>query len=48
MYKVYEIFSDGKRFFRFESDDKFNCEVYIHHHYYDCKYSKLIIVEDNK
>lgn len=43
MYRVYEVFPDGKRFFRFESNDKFECEVYVYHHEYDCKYSKLIV-----
>ena len=43
MYQVYEVFSDGKKFFRFESDDEFTCKVYVYHHQYDCRYSKLII-----
>ena len=40
---VYEVFPDGKKFFRFESDDRFECEVYVYHHQYDHKVSKLII-----
>lgn len=36
MFVVYEIFkTDGKKFFRFESEDKFTCEVYVDHHKYD-------------
>lgn len=51
MFAVYEVFnSDGKRFLRYESDDKFDCEVYVEHHKYDyCAVlngeSKLIIEE---
>ena len=29
MYKVYEVFPDGERFFHFEHDDYFTCEVYV-------------------
>lgn len=43
MHAVYEIFPDGKKFFRFESADRFECEVYIAHHQYDYKIGKLII-----
>lgn len=50
MYKVFEIFPDGNKIFRFESDDIFECEVFINHHQYDyCvirSKSKLIIEED--
>lgn len=42
-YTVYEVFPDGKKFFRFESDDHFECEVYVYHHEYDHRESKLII-----
>lgn len=42
-YTVYEVFPDGKRFFRFESNDLFECEVYVDHHKYDHKTSKLVI-----
>lgn len=45
-YTVYEVFPDGKQFFRFESDDRFECEVYVAHHKYDHKVSKLIIEEN--
>lgn len=34
-YTVYEIMPDGKKFFRFESNDRFDCEVYINNHCYD-------------
>ena len=40
MYIVYEIgkkgkaYEDGKRFFRFEHKDRFECEVYVDHHKY--------------
>ena len=38
MYVVYEVFkSDGKRFSRFESDDHFDCEVWIAQHICDEK-----------
>lgn len=33
MYKVFEAFEDGKRFFMFESDDLFTCEVWVANHY---------------
>ena len=52
MFVVYEIFKvDEKKFFRFESTDKFECEVYINHHQYDAGAlrkgdSKLIICEE--
>ena len=37
MFTVYEVFkADGKKFFRFESEDRFDCEVYVHNHCYDC------------
>ena len=45
MFTVYEVFPDGKRFFRFESNDSFECEVYIDHHKYDHRVSHLEIVE---
>ena len=54
MFKVYEIFkADGKRVFRFESDDRFACEVYVSHHCYDCGAlrkgkSRLVIEEAEK
>jgi hypothetical protein len=36
MFVVYEVFkTDGKKFYRFESEDKFDCEVYVYHHIYD-------------
>lgn len=35
-YRVLEVFkSDEKRFLRFESDDKLECEVYVYRHRYD-------------
>lgn len=47
-YTVYEVFPDGKRFFRFESDDHFECEVYVDHHKYSVSVrGKLIITESN-
>lgn len=45
MFAVYEIFPDGKKFFRFESDDRFECEVYVDHHKYNHRVSRLEIVE---
>lgn len=42
-YTVYEVFPDGKKFFRFESNDLFECEVYVYQHEYDHKVSKLVI-----
>lgn len=45
-YTVYEVFPDGKKFFRFESDDHFECEVYLAHHKYDYRIGKLIIEEN--
>lgn len=48
-YVVFETFPDGKRFFRYESDDYFECEVYVAHHKYDSRIGKLIIEKnDNK
>ena len=48
-YKVYEVFPDGKRFFRFESDDFFDCEVYVNNHICErtvsMGLSKLVIEE---
>lgn len=44
-YTVYEVFPDGKKFFRFESDHHIDCEVYVRNHWYDHKYSTLIIEE---
>ena len=36
MFRVYEVFySDGKKFLRFECEDRFTCEVYVEHHKYD-------------
>lgn len=32
---VYEVMPDGKKFFRFESNDRFDCEVYVDQHWYD-------------
>ena len=52
MFRVYEVFeSDGKRFLRYESTDKFDCEVYVSHHQYDYGAlsrgkSKLVIEEE--
>lgn len=44
---VYEVMPDGKKYFRFESDDRFDCEVYVEHHKYDYSvmraHSKLVI-----
>lgn len=57
MFRVYEVFNQdgnkflsGKKFLRFESTDKFECEVYVYHHKYDYGAllngkSKLIIEE---
>ena len=42
-YKVFEVFSDGKKFFLFESNDRFECEVYVEHHKYAHRFSKLVI-----
>ena len=53
-YSVYEIFkSDGKKFLRFSSEDKFTCEVYVDHHKYDYGAllngtSELVIVEEEE
>ena len=41
-YTVYEVFPDGKKFFRFESNDHFECEVYVAHHQYDYRIGKLV------
>jgi hypothetical protein len=36
MFVVYEVFkADGKKFYRFQSEDKFDCMVYVDHHKYD-------------
>lgn len=36
MFTVYEVFkTDGKKFRRFSSDNRFDCEVYVDHHKYD-------------
>lgn len=43
MYTVYEVFADGKKFFRFKSDDSFECKVYKEHHKYDNRIGNLII-----
>lgn len=43
-YTVYEIFPDGKCFWRFESEDKFECEVYVGHHKYDNPRSKSTLI----
>ena len=43
LYQVYEVFEDGKRFFKFESNDKFECEVFVAHHQYDHRESRLVI-----
>lgn len=32
MYRVYEVFGDGKKFTMFESDDHFTCEVWASNH----------------
>ena len=51
MFRVYEVFnSDGKKFLRYESTDKFDCEVYVYNHQYDYGAllngkSKLVIEE---
>ena len=46
-YTVYEVFPDGKKFFRYESDDRFDCEVYVSHHWYDHpNASSKLIIED--
>lgn len=51
MFKVYEVFHDGKKFFRFDSEDVGACEVYIAHHRYDAGAlakgkSKLVILSE--
>ena len=43
VYSIYEVFADGKKFFRFKSDDLFECEVYMEHHKYDNRIGSLII-----
>ena len=34
MYKVYEVFSDGKRYKLFETNDRFTAEVWMENHRY--------------
>lgn len=46
MFIVYEVFADGKKFFRFESDDPFECEIYMEHHKYDNRIGSLVIEKD--
>ena len=45
-YTVYEEFPDGKRFFRFENEDRFECEVYVFQHKYDRGVSGKLIIEE--
>lgn len=50
MFVVYEIFKDGKKFWRHESEDEFMCEVFVSNHEYGTNalkhgWSKLIIEE---
>ena len=45
-YIVYEVFPDGKMFYRFGSNDHFTCVVYVDHHKYDHKFSKLVIEKE--
>lgn len=47
MYVIYEVFSDGKKFFRFKSDDPFECEIYMEHHKYDNRIGSLVIERTN-
>ncbi len=47
-YTVYEVFPDGKKFFRFESDDLAECVAYVREHWYDHKYSTLIIEKSSE
>lgn len=44
-YTVYEVFPDDKRFFRYESNDHFDCEVYVSHHKYDYSVKGKLIIE---
>ncbi len=54
MFVVYEIgkndkfYEDGKKFFRFEHQDRFECEVYIDHHAYSANGTPVMfaIVEE--
>ena len=51
MFIVYEIFkSDEKKFFRFESEDRFECEVYVSNHCYDStalrKGNSVMVIEE--
>lgn len=43
LYTVYEVFPDGKKFFRFESNYHYECEIYVEHHKYDSRIGKLVI-----
>ena len=45
-YTVYEVFPDGKRFFRYESNDSFDCEVYVENHKYSYSVSGKLIIEE--
>ena len=47
-YTVYEVFPDGRKFFRFESDSQFGCQVYVRNHWYDHKHSTLVIEESEE
>lgn len=46
-YNVYEVFPDGYMMWRFNHDDRFECEVWMNHHCYDNlrAHSYLIIKE---
>lgn len=46
IFAVYEVFPDGKKFFRFESNDRFECEVYVDHHKYDWNRVHNFVIED--
>lgn len=54
MFIVYEIgkkdkpYDDGKNFYRFESADRFECEIYVDHHKYSANGTPVMfeIVED--
>lgn len=51
MYKVYEVFEDGKRFYLFGSYDYFTCEVWVRNHEFCTTalqrgYSSLVIEEE--
>ena len=37
-FTVYEVCADNARFIQFESNDGFECEVYVAHHQYDRKF----------